>query len=97
MAVGPRADLVDGIEIYNACNLPGEDLPALRLGNSGNYIQTSGGDIHYAGDDRIGSAGVLLPWRVHDEKEFAQALRQNAHHLRIDGKNIKTVLESHLK
>ena len=80
MAVGPRADLVDGIEIYNACNRPGEDRQALALAaQNSSYILTSGGDIHWAEDERIGAAGILLPHRVRDEKEFAEALKRREH------------------
>ena len=96
MAVGPRADIVDGLEIYNPGNQPGEDIQALRLSETGDYILTSGGDIHVASDHRIGFAGVLLPCRVKDEKEFAQILKQKKHHLRIQGKNLSSVTEQDL-
>lgn len=96
LEVPPRADLVDGIEIYNACNYPNEDVQALELANTGSCIQTSGGDIHSAADERIGAAGVLLLHRVHDEKEFVAALKQNTHHLRIRGKDLAQVFPEHL-
>lgn len=89
--VPPRSDLVDGIEIYNACNYPNEDVQALELALTGNYIQTSGGDIHSAGDDRVGAAGILLPHRVRSGKELVEALKQNTHRLRIHGKDLSVV------
>ena len=56
MAVGPRSDLVDGIEVHNTGNLPGED-----------------------------SAGILLPYRVRDEKEFVAALKRRDHAFLVGG------------
>lgn len=97
MAVGPRADLVDGIEIYNACNRPGEDLQALELSKQkDSYILTSGGDIHSAQDGRIGAAGILLPCRVREEKEFAAALKRREHQFQIHHNTVPQVLAEHL-
>lgn len=96
MAVGPRADLVDGIEVYNACNRPGEDLQALALSKQKDYILTSGGDIHCAQDERIGAAGILLPCRVRDEKEFAAALKRREHQFMIGHKAVPRILAEHL-
>lgn len=79
MAVGPRTDIVDGIEVYNACNKPGEDVQTLPLLEQKDYIVTSGGDIHKADDQRIGHAGVVLPHRVKTSKEFADALKERMH------------------
>lgn len=97
MAVGPRADIVDGIEIYNAGNRPGEDLQALQLARTGDYILTSGGDIHFAEDARISQAGILLPYRVKNEWEFADALKRRVHSWRIGGKDVSQVTEDLLK
>lgn len=96
MAVGPRADIVDGIEIYNTGNKPGEDPQALALARTGDYILTSGGDIHWAGDERIGSAGVILPRRVKTSKEFADALKERNHGLLVKGKRLEQVTEADL-
>ena len=71
MSVGPRADIVDGIEVYNVYNKPGEDKKALALSAQKDYILTCGGDIHTAADPNIGSAGILLPHRVHDKKNLS--------------------------
>lgn len=91
LAVPPRSDIVDGIEICNAGNRRDEDVQALELANTGSFLLTSGGDIHNAADKNIGAAGVLLPHRVHNGKEFAEALKQNTHRLRIQGKDLTTV------
>ena len=91
MAVEPRADIVDGLEIYNAGDLPGEDGQALELGKTGDYIYTSGGDIHRCDDEKIGFSGVLLPYRVHTGKEFADALKKKNHGFKIHGKSVSEV------
>ena len=91
MAVGPRADLVDGLEIHNPWNQPGEDRKALALAGSGSYILTSGGDIHVADDPRLGTAGVLLPYRVRDEKQFVAALKQGHHICLVGGRPVDPV------
>ena len=97
MDIHPREELLDGVEIYNACAAPGEDLQALALAaRHGEYILTSGGDIHRDDDPRIGAAGILLPRRVKDGKEFAAALKERAHLLRIGGEDLEEVLPRHL-
>ena len=96
MAVEPRWDIVDGIEIYNTGNQPGEDARALRMAPREDYILTSGGDIHYDRDERIGHAGVLLPQRVKTSKEFADALKRREHGFLIQGKRLGNVKEEDL-
>ena len=96
MSVEPRGDIVDGIEVYNAFNQPGEDKKALALSTQRDYILTSGGDIHNAADAKIGAAGILLPYRVHNEKEFVAALKQRKHHFLIQGKVVAQVQDSDL-
>lgn len=96
MSVEPRADIVDGIEVYNVYNKPGEDKKALALSAQKDYILTCGGDIHTAADPNIGSAGILLPCRVYDEKEFVAALKQQKHHFIIQGNVVEQIQESDL-
>ncbi len=91
MAVEPRWDLVDGFELYNACSAPGEDLLALPYAQNPNYILTSGGDIHHVADSRIGHAGIVLPHRVTNEREFAAALKKRQHHLMVKGQIVTEV------
>lgn len=91
MAVGPRADIVDGIEVHNVCNLPGEDRQALELARTGNYILTSGGDIHNAADPRLGTAGIALPYRVRNERELVAALKKGDHRLIVSGNILSEV------
>ena len=96
MAVEPRWDIVDGIEIYNPANQPGEDARALRSAPRQDYILTSGGDIHWDQDERIGNAGVILPCRVKTSKEFADALKRREHGFVINRKRLMTVTEDDL-
>ena len=91
MAVGPRTDIVDGIEVYNACNKPGEDVQTLPLLEMKNYIVTSGGDIHKDTDERIGHAGITLPYRVKTSKEFADALKERKHGLLVKGEIMEKI------
>ena len=96
MAVGPRTDIVDGLEIYNACNAPGEDVQTLPLLEQKDFIMTSGGDIHKDSDERIGSAGVVLPCRVRSSKEFADALKKRSHGLLVKGKTLYKITAADL-
>ncbi len=86
MSVPPRADIVDGIEVYNAGNRPQENPPALRLAAGGDYILTSGGDVHSHLSEDIGAAGVVFDRRIKDSKDFADALRLRQHRLIIGGR-----------
>ena len=94
MKVGPRDDLVDGIEVYNAGNQPEEDRKAVALGRKKDYILTSGGDIHAVHNPRLGTAGITLLYRVHDEKELVAALKRHDHSLIVGGKILKAVAEA---
>lgn len=96
MAVGPRADLVDGIEVCNACNKPGEDRQALELARLKDYIITCGGDIHVADDPRLGMTGIALPYRIHDEKELVAALKRRDHQFIIAGRILPEIQEEDL-
>ena len=96
MAVGPRTDIVDGIELYNACNAPGEDVQCLPLLEQKDFIVTSGGDIHKDTDERIGAAGVILPRRVKTSREFADALKERTHGLMVKGRTLYEVTAADL-
>lgn len=74
-------DILDGIEVYNAANSRQANAAAQAAARP-DKLTTSGGDIHRAEDERIGQAGIYLPHRIQDSHQFAQALRQNLHHLR---------------
>lgn len=91
MSVEPRFDLVDGIEVYNIGNQPGEDRKALALARTGSYILTAGSDIHSAVDPRIGQAGIVLPYRIRDEKELVEALKRGDHQFLVEGMIIPSI------
>ena len=86
MEVGPRTDLIDGVEVHNICNQPGEDAKALALAKSGGFLMTCGGDIHVAEDPRLGQAGIALPYRIRSEKELVSALKSSDCRYIIGGK-----------
>ncbi len=96
MSVGPRTDLVDGIEVYNLGNQPGEDRQALRLAKQGDFIVTCGGDTHSTGDPRLGMAGIALPYRIHDEKALVAALKRRDHQYVIGGRLLSEIQETDL-
>ena len=77
-----RLDILDGIEVYNAANHPQANRAAWNIAAS---ILTSGGDVHVAGDERIGKAGIILPYRIKDATELATALKRQDYRLLIDG------------
>ena len=80
-----------GIEVYNLGNKPGEDRKALALAGTGSYILTAGSDIHSALDPRIGQAGIVLPYRVHDEKELVAALKRGDHGFLVGGVHLPSL------
>lgn len=73
-----RTELIDGIEVFNAGNSPEANRNAQNAAQA-HMILTSGGDIHIATDTRIGTAGIILPYRIHDEKELVTALNDRHH------------------
>lgn len=96
MAVGPRADIVDGIEVCNTGNAPGEDRKALRLAKTKDYIITCGGDIHQAEEPRLGMTGIVLPYRIHDEKALVAALKSGDCRYIIAGEIVREIREEDL-
>ena len=96
MSVEPRADVVDGFEIRNVWNKPGEDKKALRLARTGNYLMTCGGDIHVAGDSKLGTTGIALPYRIRNEKELVQALKSGDCRYIIGEKIVSEITEEDL-
>ena len=88
MNVEPRKDIVDGIEVYNSGNLPGEDKKALALSKEKDYIITSGGDIHSINNLKLGSAGVCFSRRVRNSAELIEALKSNVCGYIVEGKQV---------
>ena len=97
MSVEPRADIVDGFEVYNSGNILDEDVKAFDLAQMHPGILTSGGDCHAAWDEKIGMSGVLLSERVHSSREFADALKQRRHGLMIRRRAVETLKREDLE
>lgn len=74
-------DIVDGIEVFNAGNDPIKNTMAFRKASEKEQILTAGGDIHFAGDARLGTTGIALPYRVKTGGELVAALRRQEHEL----------------
>lgn len=79
-----QPELFDGIEVYNASNHPNGNRDAAQCAPAGTIL-TSGGDIHWAGDAKIGMAGIILPYRIRDGHELVAALKRRDHQCIIDG------------
>ena len=75
-----RLDILDGIEVFNAADRPEAGEASRQIADQAKIL-TAGGDIHRADDPRIGSAGILLPYRVSDGKALVAALRHHDHQL----------------
>jgi len=97
MSVQPQEEVLDGIELYNACNEPGEDLQALALAERNPcYILTSGGDIHHCADPRIGAAGLWFDRRIRDGKELVAALKARSYRFQVDRQQLPQIEAKHL-
>ena len=97
MSVGPQEKVLDGIELYNACDAPGEDLQALALAERNpRYILTSGGDIHHCADPRIGAAGLWFHRRIRDGKELVEALKAGDYLFQVDHAELPRIEAKHL-
>lgn len=74
-------DILDGIEVYNAGNPQDKNLLAQQLADSTGLIQTSGSDLHSITEVKLGTAGIALPYRIHNENELVAALKRRDHSL----------------
>lgn len=88
-----RLDLVDGIEVYNAGNESLKNRMALQRAGERPCILTAGADSHAAWEERVGTTGISLPYRVSDGQALAQALRRGEHKLVIRGQIINSVTQ----
>ena len=97
MSVGPQEEVLDGIELYNACNDPGENLQALPLAERNpHYILTSGGDIHHCADPRIGAAGLWFHRRIRDGKELVEAMKAGDYQFQVGSEKLSRIEAKHL-
>ena len=86
-----RLDLIDGIEIYNAGNEAQNNRMALQKAAERPCILTAGADSHAAWEERVGTTGIALPYRVSDGQALVAALRKGDHKLVIRRQIIDTI------
>ena len=91
-----RLDLLDGIEVYNAGNAPVKNQMALQKSQETVCIHTSGADTHFAGEVRVGQAGIALPYRVHNRRQLVAALKAGDHQCIIAGEIVPRITPEHL-
>lgn len=76
-----RKDILDGVEVFNAGLSPEQNAAAAQAARSAGLLETSGADTHHIYSQRIGKAGIWLPYRVTDSKLLAQAMKAKQHRL----------------
>ena len=80
-------DFVSGVEVFNIGNANDEEnAKALEYAKSGNYIMTSGGDIHVSADNHIGKAGIATEYPIHDIYELVETLKSGTYKLIVRDK-----------
>lgn len=72
-------DILDGIEVYNGGNPQDKNALAQKLADSTGLIMTAGSDLHSITEAKLGTAGIVLPYRVRTEAEWTAALKRNEH------------------
>ena len=78
-----RLDLVDGIEVYNAGNESQKNRMALQKAEERPCILTAGADSHAAWEERVGTTGIALPYRISSGQDLVEALKKGDHCLVI--------------
>jgi hypothetical protein len=97
MSVQPQEEVLDGVELFNAFDAPGEDLRTFELAQRHpEYILTSGGDVHRAECPKIGAAGLWFPHRIRDGKELVAALKAKDYRFQVDRQQLGQVEAKHL-
>ena len=71
--VMPDMSLADGVEIFNSCNLPEDNVDAARVFGDADCIKIAGSDNHGVNMDRL--SAVVFPHRVRTSAQLVQALR----------------------
>lgn len=83
MSVEPIPEILDGIEVYNHCNRPEENIKATELCERHGLVPVSGSDTHSA--SLCGKAGLAFENRIVDGKDLAKALFAGVGTLIING------------
>lgn len=73
------AELLDGVEGYNACNSPMENARAVAMAQQKGLLVIAGSDAHTAVQQE--RYGLLFDRRIKDEAALADSLRQEAYTL----------------
>ena len=94
--VAVRPECIDGIEVYNAGNEPLRNRMALQKARQIGGILTAGADSHAVWEERVGTAGIALPYRVRDGRQLVAALKNGHHQWIIKGKLLASVDEADL-
>ena len=76
-------DLFDGVEIYNACNPPLDNLRAVQWAANNGLPPIAGSDRHYMG--HCENFGILVDRRIRTEAELAQVLMEGDYSLNTPG------------
>lgn len=84
-------DLIDGIEVYNAGNEPLKNRMALQRAQDCKCILTAGADSHAAWEERVGTTGIALPYRISNERQLVDALKKGDHSWVIRGEVFPTI------
>lgn len=83
MSVQPIPELLDGVEVYNHCNRPEENIKAMELCEQNGLIPISGSDTHSV--SLCGRAGLAFPERIFNGKQLAEALFSGSGRLIVNG------------
>lgn len=75
--------LFDGVEIYNACNPPLDNLRAVKWAEENGLPTIAGSDRHYMG--HCENFGIRVPHRIRTEAQLAEVLRSGEYELNIPG------------
>ena len=85
--VEPRLDIVDGLEVFNACNPPLANEKARQAFQKRPHLLLSSGSDAHATWDTIGFSGLAFPERIRSGKELVKALKARQGEP-IEGKSI---------
>lgn len=83
MSVLPVTEGIDGIEVYNYCNQPEENIKATKLCEELGLIPISGCDTHHV--SLCGLAGLAFDEEITSSKALAEALFKGKGKLIING------------
>lgn len=84
-SIQPELYCADGAEVYNSCNYDEENGKAYDYAVKHGKIMTSGGDIHNAGDSRIGRAGIFTEKPIESIDSLVNILKSGNYSLCVNG------------